>query len=77
MSSRNSLISYVRSNENSVKLAGSHADSFFLSSLRFFLRDSVFPFAAAQDSCALLVLSNREGSTNFHHLNPRRFSRSF
>ena len=66
------MISYDRSNEKSVfnpvtgselilKLTGSHANSVFLSSLRLFLRDSVFPFVGAQDPCALLVLSNREG----------------
>jgi hypothetical protein len=66
------LISYDRSNEKSVfnpvtgsglilKLTGSHANSVFLSSLRFFPRDSFFPFVGAQDPYALLVLSNREG----------------
>jgi hypothetical protein len=55
------LISYGRSNENSVKLTGSHADSVFLSSLLFSSVIRFFPFIGAQDPCAVLVLSNREG----------------
>ena len=66
------MISYDRSNEKSVfnpitgsglipKLTGSYANSVFLSSLRFFPRDSVFPFVGAHDPYALHMLSNREG----------------